>query len=80
MKFYTNQYLEFPNRIAKINKIIGKNLKLRNISFGNTKEGYTFQSYITRKRLEEMLRNGDVKTIAPEKILKLLLHNKEKLK
>jgi hypothetical protein len=78
MKFYTHQYLNFlnRNRIVFITKIIVNNIKLRNISLGNTSKGYTYQSYITRKHLQDLINAGIVKSIAPEKILQLLLENK----
>ena len=77
MNIKEGQYLEFENKIAKINKKIGDNLKLRNFSYGNTKKGYSYQSSIKVKTLQKKIKEGKVKFISPEIIMQILL---EKLK
>ncbi len=73
MNLRLNQYLEFQNRIAKINKIEGDEIKLRNFSHGNTKKGYSYQSTIKKASLINGMRIGNIKCISPEFIMELLL-------
>ena len=73
MNLRPNQYLEFSNRIAKINKIEGDEIKLRNFSYGNTEEGYSYQSTIKKSSLINGIRVGNIKCISLEFIMKLLL-------
>lgn len=78
MNFYINQYFELASSIAKINKINENNIILRKISFGKTKNGYTFQQSILKKNLIKKLKNGEIKIISPERILINLLYLKNK--
>jgi len=73
MNLKTNQYLEFPTRIAKINEIDGNIIKLRNFSFGRTKTGYDYQSEIKKSYLLNYIKIGKVKCISPLFIMELLL-------
>jgi len=60
-----------------VEEVIDTRIKLRKFSKGTTKDGYSYQQYMTLEHLDKMFQDSKVRIISPEEVMRILLANFE---
>lgn len=70
-------FILFSKSVGKITKITDDKIKIRKYSKGKTKNGYDWQQYVSRTRLNKLIKDKKVKVIDSTEVLQCVFYNYE---